>query len=111
MVSYEITDWYWRAFLPSGSNRDHGAVNVSGPNGVDISGLDYPKTLLAVAGCDPIQDWRKKYYEWLRKSGKDVEIIEYPNMIHAFQLFPILPEASQFLSDFNHFVKKQVAGS
>ncbi|KAK7364218.1 hypothetical protein VNO80_12718 [Phaseolus coccineus] len=111
LVSLEVTDWYWKAFLPSGSDRDHEVVNVSGPNAVYISGLDYPKTLLVVAGFDPIKDWQRRYYEWLRKSGKDIEIIEYPNMIHGFHLFPILPEASQFLSHVNHFINKQVGGS
>ncbi|WVZ14532.1 hypothetical protein V8G54_012098 [Vigna mungo] len=75
-------------------------------------GFGLSETLLDVAGCDPIQDWQKRYYyEWLRKSGKDVEIIEYQNMIHEFQVFPILPEAFQFLSYFNHLIIKQVAGS
>ncbi|CAJ1952425.1 unnamed protein product [Sphenostylis stenocarpa] len=111
LVSLDITDWYWKVFLPNGSDRDHEAVNVSGPNGEDISGLDYPNTLLIVAGFDPLQDWQRRYYEWLRKSGKDVEIMEYPNMIHGFHLFPDLPSTPLFLSHVNDFIKKQVAGN
>ncbi|BAU02501.1 hypothetical protein LR48_Vigan10g058400 [Vigna angularis] len=111
LVSLDATDWYWKAFLPNGSDRDHEVVNVSGPNAVDISGLNYPKTLLVVAGFDPLKDWQRRYSEWLRKSGKDVEIIEYPKMIHGFHLFPFLPDVSEFLSHVNHFIVKQVAGS
>ncbi|BBH09365.1 carboxyesterase 18 [Prunus dulcis] len=72
------------AFLPDGSNRDHEAANVTGPNAVDISGLDYPSTLVFVGGFDPLLDWQKRYYQWLKKSGKEAKIIEYPNSIHAF---------------------------
>ena len=37
-------------FLPQGSDKDHEAVNVSGPNTVDISGLEYPETVVFVGG-------------------------------------------------------------
>jgi len=111
LVSLDATDWYWKAILPTGSDRDHEVANVSGPNAVDISDLDYPKTLLVVAGFDPTKDWARRYYEWLRKWDKDVEIIEYPNMIHGFHLFQYLPESLQCLSHANHFINKQVADS
>ncbi|CAL0303515.1 unnamed protein product [Lupinus luteus] len=40
LINLEITDWEWKAFLPIGSDRDHEAANVSGPNAIDIeSGL------------------------------------------------------------------------
>ncbi|KAJ1383817.1 Alpha/Beta hydrolase fold [Sesbania bispinosa] len=45
VVSMDRTDWFWKMFLPVGSNRDHEAVNVCGPNAVDISDVDYPNTL------------------------------------------------------------------
>ncbi|TKY45002.1 carboxylesterase 18 [Spatholobus suberectus] len=109
LTSLEKTDWYWEAFLPNGLGRDHEAVNVSGPNAVDISGLGYPNTLVVVAGFDPLQDWQRRYYEWLRKSGKEARIIEYPNMIHGFHLFPDLRDTSGFVSDVKDFITKQVA--
>ncbi|CAL5200995.1 unnamed protein product [Lathyrus oleraceus] len=109
IVSIDKTDWYWRMFLPDGSTRDHEAVNVSGPNAMDISNVDYPSTLLCVGGLDPLLDWQKRYYEWLIKSGKEVELIEYPNMIHVFFYFPELPETSQFISRVKDFMNKQMA--
>ncbi|XP_027359244.1 probable carboxylesterase 18 [Abrus precatorius] len=108
MVSVEKTDWYWKAFLPNGSDRDHGAVNVCGPNAMDISGLDYPNSLVVVAGFDSIKDWQKRYCEWLRKSGKEAELIEYPNMIHGFHLFPDLPDTPLFLSRVKDFISNQI---
>ncbi|KAG4991776.1 hypothetical protein JHK87_025233 [Glycine soja] len=109
LVSLEKTDWYWKSFLPSGLGRDHEAVNVSGPNAVNISGLGYPNTLVVIAGFDPLQDWQRRYYEWLRKSGIEAQIIEYPNMIHGFHLFPDLPDSSVFASDVKDFITKQIA--
>ena len=111
LISVERTDWMWKAFLPEGSDRDHESANVSGPNAVDVEGMDYPDTLVFVSGFDPLMDWQKRYSEWLRKSGKEVELIEYPNMIHAFYLFPELPESSQLISQVKNFVNKRLSQS
>nr|POE60126.1 putative carboxylesterase 18 [Quercus suber] len=98
IVSLERTDWLWKVFLPQGSDKDHEAVNVSGPKAVDISGLEYPETVVFVGGFDPLQDRQRSYYEWLKKSGKQARLIEYPNMMHAFYVFPELPESSQLIA-------------
>ena len=108
ICSMDKTDWYWKMFLPDGSNRDHEASNVCGPNAMDISNVDYPNTLLCVGGCDPLVDWQKRYYEWLRKSGKEVQLIEYPNMVHAFFYFPDLPETCDLISKVKDFMIKQI---
>ncbi|EEF44543.1 probable carboxylesterase 18 [Ricinus communis] len=104
LVSVPRTDWCWKVFLPEGSSRDHYAVNVSGPNAEDISGLDYPATLVFVGGLDPLQDWQRRYYDWLKRSGKEATLIDYPDMIHAFYIFPELPESSQLFSQVKDFV-------
>ncbi|KAK7314850.1 hypothetical protein VNO77_33378 [Canavalia gladiata] len=109
LVSVPRTDWLWKVMLPDGSDRDHGAANVSGPNAEDLSGLDYPDTLVFVGGFDPLQDWQRRYYEWLRKSGKKAELIEYPNMIHAFYVFPDMPESVQLISQVKDFITKRLA--
>ncbi|TKY45000.1 carboxylesterase 18 [Spatholobus suberectus] len=103
------TDWHWKVFLPNGSDRDHEAVNVSGPNAVDILDLDYPNTIVFMGGFDPLRDWQKRYYEWLRKSRKEVQLIDYPNTFHAFYLFPELPETSLFISEVKEFMSKQMS--
>ncbi|XP_015879632.3 probable carboxylesterase 18 [Ziziphus jujuba] len=105
LVSLARTDWLWKVFLPEGSNRDHPASNVSGPNAVDISGSGgYPDTLVFVGGLDPLQDWQRRYWEWLTRSGVKAELVEYPNMIHAFYVFPELPQAHQLITQVKHFV-------
>ncbi|XP_062020593.1 probable carboxylesterase 18 [Rosa rugosa] len=104
LVSVTRTDWLWKAFLPAGSSRDHEAANVGGPNAVDITGLEYPATIVFVGGLDPLQDWQRRYCEWLRKSGKEAKLIEYPSMVHAFYVFPELPESNQLFSQVKDFV-------
>ncbi|KAF9683924.1 hypothetical protein SADUNF_Sadunf04G0064500 [Salix dunnii] len=108
-VSVERTDWCWKVFLPDGSDRDHHAVNVSGPNAENISDLDFPDTIVFVCGLDPLQDWHRRYYEWLRRSGKEATLIEYSNMFHAFYIFPDLPESSRLFSEVKEFVDKRLS--
>nr|DAD38977.1 TPA_asm: hypothetical protein HUJ06_013300 [Nelumbo nucifera] len=107
LVSLKATDLAWKMFLPEGSNRDHEAVNVSGPNSADISGVNYPDTLVFVGGFDPLQDWQRRYCEWLKRSGKYASLIEYPNAIHAFYWFPVLPESSRLIADIRDFIQNQ----
>jgi len=109
LVSMERTDWMWRVFLPDGSDRDHGASNVSGPNAEDLSGLDFPETLVVVGGFDPLQDWQRRYHDWLKNSGKKVQLIEYPKMFHAFYIFHDLPESSQLNTQIKDFINKKIS--
>ncbi|KAK4780289.1 hypothetical protein SAY87_016395 [Trapa incisa] len=108
IVSVERTDWCWKVFLPEGEDRDHWAANVSGPNAVEITGLEgFPAVILFVAGFDPLRDWQKRYYEWLKRSGKEADLVEYPNTIHAFYMFPELPESAQIFSEISDFVSRK----
>ncbi|KAK7314849.1 hypothetical protein VNO77_33377 [Canavalia gladiata] len=108
LISLDRTDWYWKAFLPNGSNRDHGAVNVWGPNAEDISGLNYPNTLVFTGGFDPLRDWQRKYYEWLKLSGKEAQLIDFPNASHGFYFFLELPETPQAISHVKDFITQQI---
>lgn len=111
VISMDRADWHWKVLLPNGSDRDHEAVNVIGPNAVDISGLDYPNTIVFMGGFDPLRDWQRKYYEWLRKSGIGAELIDYPNAIHGFYLFPELPHTRLFFSQVKEFVSMQISNA
>ncbi|GMN29838.1 hypothetical protein TIFTF001_002583 [Ficus carica] len=105
VVTVERTDWMWKAFLPEGASRDHAAANVSGPNAEDITGVtEFPRTVVVVGGLDPLQDWQRRYFQWLQRSGKEARLLEYPNMIHAFYLFPELPDSGQFLKQLRDFI-------
>ncbi|KAM2731823.1 hypothetical protein EV2_035445 [Malus domestica] len=104
LVSVAQTNWLWKVFLLDGSDRDNKAVNPSGPNAVDIAGLEYSNTLVFTWGLDPLQDWQMRYYQWLKKSGKEAKLIEYPNMVHAFYVFPELPESNQLIDQVKDFI-------
>ncbi|KAL3642154.1 hypothetical protein CASFOL_012969 [Castilleja foliolosa] len=107
IVSASRTDFMWNAFIQPGSgmDRDHEVINVSGPKAADISKLDFPPTMVVVAGFDSLKDWQTRYYEWLKNNGKEAYLLEYPNMIHAFYIFPELPEAGQLVSSIKQFVQ------
>ncbi|XP_044510816.1 probable carboxylesterase 18 [Mangifera indica] len=109
LMPMERTDWMWKAFLPEGSNRDHPACNVFGPNAIDVSGLNFPATAVVVGGFDTLQDWQKRYYKGLKESGKEVYLIEYPNAVHSFYAHPELPESSMLIEECGDFIRKQCA--
>nr|UXL73239.1 putative carboxylesterase [Jasminum sambac] len=108
LVSVSRTDWMWKAFMPKGEgmDRDHEVINVSGKNAADISQLEFPATLVVVAGFDSLKDWQKRYYEWLKQNGKEAYLVEYPNMFHAFYVFPELPESGHLISQLEDFIHK-----
>lgn len=109
LISVVRTDWMWKSFLPPGEgmDRDHQVINVSGPRAADISKLDFPATIVLVAGFDPLKDWQKRYYEWLKRSGKEAYLVEYPNVAHAFYIFPEVPESVQLIAEVKDFIHKQ----
>ncbi|KAK9995192.1 hypothetical protein SO802_024895 [Lithocarpus litseifolius] len=102
VIKVEHTEWFWKAFLPEGSNRDHATANVFGPNSVDISRVNFPATIVFVGGFYPVQDWQKKYYEGLHKAGKEANLIEYENAFHSFYAFPELPEYSLMIKEISY---------
>ncbi|PIA47081.1 hypothetical protein AQUCO_01400051v1 [Aquilegia coerulea] len=105
LITVERADWHWKVFVPQGANRDHEAVNIFGPNSADISGLkNFPSTLVFVSGLDPLKDWQKRYFHGLKESGKEAQLIEYPNVFHAFYIFPQIPEASLLLTEVTDFI-------
>lgn len=106
IITLDATDRCWKTYLPDGSDRDEPYANVVGPNAKDITGLDFPNTLLFVGGFDPLQDRQRIYAEWLRKSGKEVKLVEYPNGIHGFYIFPSLPETAMAVKEVKDFVHK-----
>lgn len=95
--------------MPEGADRNHPAVNVFGPNAVDITDLHFPATLVVIGGFDILRDWQMKYYEGLRKSRKEVYLIEYPNVIHGFYSITELPESSLLLTEIRKFIRNQTS--
>ncbi|VAI02937.1 unnamed protein product [Triticum turgidum subsp. durum] len=105
IVSVSRTDWMWRAFLPDGADRTHEAACFTSPRAA--AGVDspaFPPVLLVIGGYDPLQDWQRRYCEVLKDSGKDVRVLEYPDGIHAFFLFPGFDDARNLMTRIAEFV-------
>ncbi|KAK9200207.1 hypothetical protein WN944_015403 [Citrus x changshan-huyou] len=110
LVSLRRSDWMWTAFLPEGTDRDYPAANTFGKHAVDISRVDIPATIVIVGGFDPLKDWQKRHYQGLKRHGKEAYLIEYPNAVHGFYIFPELHEGS-FIDDVGNFIRDQSAKS
>lgn len=97
IVSVPRTDWMWRAFLPHGADRTHEAsspdVATAGIDGAP----DFPPATVVIGGYDPLQDWQRRYCDALRDKGKEVRVLEYPDAIHAFYVFPEFAESKDLM--------------
>ena len=104
-VTLQDRDWYWRAFLPEGEDRDHPACNPFGPRGKSLEGIKFPKSLVVVAGLDLIQDWQVAYANGLENAGQEVKLLYLENATIGFYLLPnnahfytVMDEISNFVS-------------
>ncbi|KAG6599119.1 putative carboxylesterase 18, partial [Cucurbita argyrosperma subsp. sororia] len=84
LLTIDRADWFWKAFLPEGFDRDHKSVNIFGPKSEDISKVRFPAIKVFVGGLDPLIDRQKRYYEGLKNSE--------------------LPEWSEFIKDVADFI-------
>lgn len=104
LVSVERTDWMWRAFLPEGADRDHAAANVFGKNDVGEIEDGFPPAMMVVGGFDPLKDWQRRYGERLRERGKEVKVVEFPESIHAFYVFPGMADGVEMVEEMRKFI-------
>ncbi|KAI4365673.1 hypothetical protein MLD38_021637 [Melastoma candidum] len=87
-VTIQDRDWYWRAFLPEGEDRDHPACNPFGPRGKSLEGLKFPKSLVVVAGLNLVQDWQLAYIEGLKKNNQEVKLLFLKEATIGFYFLP-----------------------
>ncbi|KAJ0946436.1 putative carboxylesterase [Helianthus annuus] len=104
-VKLEDRDWYWRAFLPEGENRDHPACNVFGPRGCDLAGIKFSKTLVVIAGLDLVQDWQWEYVEGLKRFGHDVKVLFLEKASIGFYFFPNNEHFCKLMEEMKRFLK------
>ncbi|KAF3454398.1 hypothetical protein FNV43_RR04845 [Rhamnella rubrinervis] len=104
-VTLQDRDWYWRAFLPEGEDRDHPACNPFGPRSKSLEGIEFPKSLVVVAGLDLIQDWQLAYAKGLEEAGQKVKLLYLEKATIGFYLLPnndhfytVMDEISNFVS-------------
>ncbi|KAK1316731.1 Gibberellin receptor GID1C [Acorus calamus] len=103
-VTIQDRDWYWKAFLPEGSDRDHPACNPFGPNGPSLKGTPFPKSLVVVAGLDLVQDWQLAYAEGLKEAGKEVRLLYLEQATIGFYLLPNTSHFYQVMDEIKNFV-------
>ncbi|KAI3979956.1 hypothetical protein MKX01_042610 [Papaver californicum] len=103
-VTINDRDWYWRAFLPEGEDRDHPACNPFGPNGVSLKGMKFPKSLVVVAGLDLVQDWQKAYADGLKKYEQDVKLLYLEQATIGFYLLPNNDHFYTVMEEIKNFV-------
>ncbi|XP_071723464.1 gibberellin receptor GID1B-like [Rutidosis leptorrhynchoides] len=88
-VTIQDRDWYWRAYLPDGEDRDHPACNPFGPRSrTKLEGLKFPKSLVVVAGLDLVQDWQLGYVQGLQNAGKQVNLLYLKQATIGFYFLP-----------------------
>ncbi|KAK1646306.1 hypothetical protein QYE76_064111 [Lolium multiflorum] len=87
IVSVPRCDWMWRAFLPPGADRTHEAAHAASP--AAAAGIDseaFPPAVVVVGG------------------GKEVQLLEYTDAIHAFYVFPEFAESKDLMLRIKDFV-------
>ncbi|KAJ3675498.1 hypothetical protein LUZ60_004540 [Juncus effusus] len=102
VVSMSRADWGWKVFLPEGADRNHEAAHVFG----QTMEKEFPPAIVVVGEYDPLQDWQKRYYEMLKAQGKEVTLIEYPDVIHGFYVFPDFKESGKLIEELKMFIKE-----
>ncbi|WVZ66881.1 hypothetical protein U9M48_016042 [Paspalum notatum var. saurae] len=107
VVTVRGSDWAWRAFLPEGADRNHPAAHVT-ENNADLPD-GFPPAMVVVGGLDPLQDWQRRYAEVLRRSGKAVRVVEFPEAIHSFFFFPELPDSGKLVKEMKAFMDESNA--
>ncbi|XP_023004593.1 gibberellin receptor GID1B-like [Cucurbita maxima] len=103
-VTIQDRDWYWRAYLPEGEDRDHPACNIFGPKSKSIAGLDFPKSLVVVAGLDLMQDWQLAYVQGLKDSGHDVKLLFLEQATIGFYFLPNNQHFYCLMDEINSFI-------
>nr|UXL73227.1 B-type GID1 protein b3 [Jasminum sambac] len=103
-VTIQDRDWYWRAYLPEGEDRDHPACNIFGPHSKSLEGLNFTKSLVVVAGLDLVQDWQLAYVEGLRKSGHEVKLLYLEKATIGFYFLPNNEHFRCLMDEISHFV-------
>jgi gibberellin receptor GID1 len=103
-VKLQDRDWYWRAFLPEGEDRDHHACNPFGPKGKSLKGLKFPKSLVCVAGLDLLQDWQLEYAEGLKNYDHDVKLLYLKEATIGFYFLPNNDHFYCLMNEINTFV-------
>ncbi|KAG2638678.1 probable carboxylesterase 18 [Panicum virgatum] len=105
VVNMRRSDWSWRAFLPEGADRNHPAAHVTGEAAPEPELAEaFPPAMVVIGGMDPLQDWQRRYAAMLERKGKAVQVLEFPEAIHAFYVFPELNDSGKVVKAIKAFM-------
>ncbi|GJN14229.1 hypothetical protein PR202_gb01024 [Eleusine coracana subsp. coracana] len=107
-VTLQDRDWYWKAYLPEGADRDHPSCNPFGPNGRRLMGLPFTKSLIIVSGLDPTCDRQLAYAEGLREDGHDVKLVYREEATIGFYLLPNTDHYHEVMEEIADFIRTNV---
>lgn len=108
-VTIHDRDWYWRAFLPEGEDRDHPACNPFGPRGKPLGEYGgFPRSLVVVAGLDLSQDWQLNYVGGLKKAGQQVKLLFLEKATIGFYFLPNNEHFYNLMAEIDRFVHPTV---
>jgi gibberellin receptor GID1 len=103
-VTVQDRDWYWKAYLPEGEDRDHPACNPFGPRAVALKGVKFPKSLVVVAGLDLVQDWQLRYVDGLKQSGHEVKLLHLKEATIGFYFLPNNDHYNCLMEEIKNFI-------
>lgn len=87
-VTMKDRDWYWRAFLPVGVDREHPACNPFSADAPSLQDVDLPPCLVVMGGYDLLQDWQLKFVYGLKQAGKCIQVMFLEQATMGFFLLP-----------------------
>ncbi|CAM6129067.1 unnamed protein product [Calypogeia fissa] len=103
-------DWYWRAFLPSGEDRDHPSSNVCGPKSPAFLSMNLSKILVIAGGKDPLRDRQIQYAEAMQSAGKECKLALYEKAFHGFYLFRGVKATTLLYDELDEFINPATEG-
>ena len=90
-MTFEIMEFFRNTVFPNGHNINHPWANPLYQK--DLS--NFPATIIATAGFDPIRDQGNEYAELLKKAGNNVVNYCFNHLPHSFLIFGRVSKAAQ----------------
>jgi len=90
-LSAKQVAWFMEHYLPDGA--DHRDPRVSPLLTDDLAGL--PRTIVSLAGFDPLHDDGLAYATALLESGVPAEVVHEPGLVHGFISFTAVSPSSK----------------
>ncbi|CAN6328284.1 unnamed protein product, partial [Urochloa humidicola] len=108
-VTLQDRDWYWKAYLPEGADRDHPACNPFGPNGRRLAGIPFTKSLIIVSGLDLTCDRQLAYAKGLREDGHHVKLVYREMATIGFYLLPNTDHYHEVMEEISDFLRANLS--